>query len=46
MNIERGFDFNMTCDGIDCSIYREEWKSLNGISVEAVNVDICRIPSW
>lgn len=34
------FKFAMSCDGIDCSIYRDEWKNLNGIGVEAVNVQI------
>jgi hypothetical protein len=32
--------FDMVCDGIDCSIYNDQWKNLNGIGVEAVNVAI------
>jgi predicted RNA methylase len=40
IKINKEFLFNMSCDGIDCSIYRDEWKNLNGISVEAVNVSI------
>lgn len=36
----KDFKFQMTCDGIDSSIYKDEWKNLNGISVEAVNIDI------
>ena len=41
------FDFNMTCDGIDCDVYRDQWKNLNGgISVECVNMDIHPYSLW
>lgn len=40
IEVNKEFLFNMSCDGIDCSIYKDEWKNLNGISVEAVNVQI------
>ncbi len=32
--------FTMTADGIDCDVHKDGWKNLNGIKVEAVNIDI------
>lgn len=34
------YKFNLSCDGIDTSIYREEWKGLNSIVVEAMDVQV------
>ncbi|WP_346659972.1 hypothetical protein [Chryseolinea sp. H1M3-3] len=37
----KDFNFSMQCDGIDASIYLEEWKNLaGGIGCEVVNVNI------
>jgi hypothetical protein len=32
--------FTMQCDGIDCSIYSDQWQNLNGIGVECVDISI------
>lgn len=40
IKVNEEFKFNMVCDGIDTSIYKDDWKGLNGISVEAVDVQI------
>ena len=32
--------FNMSCDGIDCDVFKDQWKNLNGIRVEAVDIQI------
>jgi hypothetical protein len=34
------YTFNLSCDGIDAGIYKEEWKGLNQITVEAMDVQI------
>lgn len=34
------YKYNFSCDGIDASIYREEWKGLKTIAVEAMDVQI------
>lgn len=40
VKLNKEFQFDMVCDGIDCAIFKDEWKNLNGISVEAVNIQI------
>lgn len=32
--------FFMACDGIDCDVYKDDWKNLKGIKVECVDVQI------
>jgi len=32
--------WTMQCDGIDCSVFNDQWKNLNGIGVEAVDISI------
>lgn len=44
MNANKEFKFNLSGGDIDTSIYKEEWKGLNSISVEAVSIDI--FPWW
>lgn len=34
------YKYNLSCDGIDASIYREEWKGLKSIAVETMDVQI------
>lgn len=36
----KDYKFTMQCDGIDCSIYKDEWQNLNGIAVECVDISI------
>lgn len=40
MKANKDFLFNISCDGIDSSIYKEEWKGLNTMVVEAMDVQI------
>jgi len=41
MNLTKGhYTFNLSCDGIDSSIYSDEWKGLNSMTVEAMDVQI------
>lgn len=34
------YKFNLSCDGIDSSIYSEEWKGLKSMTVEAMDVQV------
>jgi len=41
LKVNKEFSFMMQCDGVDTSIYRDQWKNLpNGIGCEVVNVPI------